>query len=114
MTGGLPAHTPPSSASRAAVNSAGRAYMPTAATSGRDEREHALGEDLELRRIPVEGVEDQVVDAAERLDLAADPLGDRLGLSEQVELLPVVEIHAAVDREERGGRLRALARPQHV
>src|SRR6185369_18013364 len=114
MTGGRPARTPLSSRSRAAVSAVGRAYAPTAATSGRDEREHPLGEDLEPGRIPVERVQDQVIHAAEGLDLPPDALGNGLGLAEQVELLPVLEIHAAVDREELRGGLGALAGPEHV
>src|SRR3954470_24708782 len=114
MAGGRPVRAPASRVSRATASAVGRAYMPNSATSGRDKRQDALGEDLELGGIPVERVQDQVIDAAQRLDLAPDPLGDRLRLAEQVELLPVLEIHAAVDREERRSRLRRLTRSQHV
>src|SRR3954463_13720619 len=77
MAGGGPVRAPASRVSRATASAVGRAYMPNAATSGRDERQDALGEDLELGGIPVERVQDQVIDAAQRLDLAPDPLGAR-------------------------------------
>ena len=46
--------------------------------------------------------------------LRADPVRDLLGLAQQVVALPVVEVHARVDAEQRRGVLGSLARLEHV
>ncbi len=75
-------------------------------TSVAQTRQHVGRDALQRRDVPVERIEDHVLDATERLDLAADPVHQRVGLAEEVELLPVVEVHAREDTELRGGTVR--------
>ena len=105
-----PARIASASSSRRGGRTAGRTLTPAATVRPPPAAGRRVARTLEVRRIPVERVEDQVVDAAQRLDLAPDPLGDLLGLAEQVELLPVVEVHARVDAEQRRRRPRGARR----
>src|SRR3990172_12395732 len=74
-----------------------------------DLRQDLAGQELELLYAPVEGPQHDLLAAAEGGDLRADLLRQLLGLAQEVELLPVRQVHARVDLEVRGGNLGPLA-----
>src|SRR4029453_18038605 len=58
-----------------------------------DPRQHLARQKLELLHPPVKGVQPAPLAAVQGVELAPDPVCQLLGLAEQVELPPVVEVH---------------------